>query len=132
MIIPAVIDDSLIESTLNSIARILDIAIENKGNNSEDFESIDEKYSFLMENYSTIKGHCYDLLSYLPGLHKIAINEMDLSYVEKILEVEQGQYLVDQPQFRIDDPSNSRMTAMHQEGYGLNIIRFSECLGAFS
>lgn len=132
MIIPAVIDDSLIESTLNSIARILDIAIENKGNNSKDFESIDEKYSFLMENYSTIKGHCYDLLSYLPGLHKIAINEMVLSYVEKILEVEQGQYLVDQPQFRIDDPSNSRMTAMHQEGYGLNIIRFSECLGAFS
>lgn len=118
IIIDNLISNIYIESAFKSIENILDISLNNLGHDPKKIGSIDSKYEFLAKNHSSLKSHCYDILKYTTSLNQIVTNTELLNIVAKFLDTYPDRLLVDYPQYRIDDKTNTRMTAMHQEGYG--------------
>ena len=113
-----IIDKDVVSNALSSIEAIFDAAFINLEDVDITKFNLDQKYMYLLANHAWLKSRCYDLMKFLPELKNIMYHDKLLAVVKTILGISDGGLLVDYPQFRIDDPSNSRMTAMHQEGYG--------------
>lgn len=114
-VLPKIISPEKIDRIFSELDTLMAMAIQNKGDAPEKFPGVDAKYTYLKENYPTMKSHVYDLMKHLDAVQSVANQSDIIAFLHKLATT---PVLVDNILIRMDDKSNDRLRPYHQEGLG--------------
>ena len=114
IIIKKLINKKEIKELLQGFETIIDYCISLISKRKK-LKNLDQKYLWLQKQNNKLKRRGYDISRFHPSLYKVLFNKK-LKFIIKYYF--KNDPLIDSPQIRVNDCSNTRLLPMHQEVYG--------------
>lgn len=95
------------------INAVFDVSLRSVGREDLVGAHVDEKYLFLEKEHPTLKSHCYDVISRVDSIHRIALHPAVIETARAFLD--QSPIVPDLTQIRVDAPDNRMYQPFHQE-----------------
>jgi len=114
VIIKKLINKKEVKELLNGFETIIDYCISLISKKNK-FKNLDQKYLWLQKRNNKLRKRGYDISRFHPSLYKVIFSSKLKSILKKYFK---GSPLIDAPQIRVNDSSNTRLLPMHQEVYG--------------
>lgn len=114
VIIKKLINKNEIKELLKGFETIIDYCI-SLISKKKKLKNLDQKYQWIQKRNNKLKARGYDISRFHPSLYKVVFNKK-LKFILK--QYFKNEPLIDGPQIRVSDCSNTRLLPMHQEVYG--------------
>lgn len=115
VIVKKLIKKKEIRELLKGFEAVIDRCISLELKSKKKFKNLDEKYLWLQKHNNKLKGRGYDISRFHSSLYKITLNKKLQLILKNYFK---NEPLIDGPQVRVSDTTNSRLLPMHQEVYG--------------